>query len=241
MRRSFSPLPQGGEGRVRARSVRKVPPVALLTAATILAPTASISASVRVRSTGCRVTEMAMDFLPSPSALPANRSKTATSAISALSAPRAARTSFSAATSLAPRRRNRARSAGRARPSAAAAPCPLWRAAAGCVEIDLEADGRALDVEGLQHARMQLAELRQHGRRPAAARRSGRDGTRRARRPSVCRFSTGAPKARSRASASALASKASTCRCATAQWRGAACRCACRAASGADRRACRRA
>src|SRR5262249_4494541 len=51
---------------------RSTPPVALLTAATILAATASISASVSVRSTGCRVTASAIDLRPSPSAAPSN-------------------------------------------------------------------------------------------------------------------------------------------------------------------------
>jgi hypothetical protein len=45
---------------------RKLPPVALVTAATILAEIFSISSSVSVFSCGCRVTAMATDFLPSP-------------------------------------------------------------------------------------------------------------------------------------------------------------------------------
>ena len=44
---------------------RNTPPVALETAATTLSATASISASVRVSSVGCRRTQMASDFLPS--------------------------------------------------------------------------------------------------------------------------------------------------------------------------------
>ena len=45
-------------------------PVALATCVTILPLTASISASVRVRSTGCRVTAMASDFLPPGTPVP---------------------------------------------------------------------------------------------------------------------------------------------------------------------------
>ena len=51
--------PDGG-----ASQPRSVPPVAFSTAATILPPTASISASVSVRSRGWRVTAMATDALP---------------------------------------------------------------------------------------------------------------------------------------------------------------------------------
>ncbi len=50
--------------------VRKTPPVDFFTAATIFSPIASISASVRVLSLGCRRTVMAMDFLPSATPLP---------------------------------------------------------------------------------------------------------------------------------------------------------------------------
>lgn len=49
---------------------RSVPPVALATAATILAPTASISASVSVLSFGCIRTAIARDFAPSGTPLP---------------------------------------------------------------------------------------------------------------------------------------------------------------------------
>ena len=49
---------------------RSTAPVALETAATMRSPTASISASVRVASRGCRVTQSATDFLPSPSSGP---------------------------------------------------------------------------------------------------------------------------------------------------------------------------
>ena len=50
-----------------ARQVRSTPPVRLPTSATILAASASISASVMVLSRGCKVTAMAIDFLPSSS------------------------------------------------------------------------------------------------------------------------------------------------------------------------------
>src|SRR3981189_111726 len=53
---------------------RNVPPVFLLTSATIFAATASISWSVRVFSRGCSVTAMAIDFLPSPMPLPSSPS-----------------------------------------------------------------------------------------------------------------------------------------------------------------------
>ena len=49
---------------------RSTAPVALETAATIRSPTASISASVRVASRGCRVTQRATDFLSAPSSGP---------------------------------------------------------------------------------------------------------------------------------------------------------------------------
>ena len=49
---------------------RSVPPVCLATLATIFFATASISASVRVRSVGLSVTEMATDLAPSPTPSP---------------------------------------------------------------------------------------------------------------------------------------------------------------------------
>lgn len=49
---------------------RSTAPVALVTAATIRSDTAWISASVRVRSTGCRVTDTASETLPAPSRSP---------------------------------------------------------------------------------------------------------------------------------------------------------------------------
>ncbi len=53
------------EGRLRACSqARSTPPVRLPTSATILAASASISASVMVLSRGCKVTAIAIDFLP---------------------------------------------------------------------------------------------------------------------------------------------------------------------------------
>jgi len=47
------------------RQLRSTPPVLLDTSARIFAIAASISASVRVRSRGCRITWMAIDFEPS--------------------------------------------------------------------------------------------------------------------------------------------------------------------------------
>jgi len=49
---------------------RSVAPVFLLTSATTLAMTASISASVSVRSRGCNVTAIATDFEPSGTPAP---------------------------------------------------------------------------------------------------------------------------------------------------------------------------
>ena len=49
---------------------RNTPPVRLPTSATILAATASISWSVMVFSRGCRVTAIAIDFLPGSMPLP---------------------------------------------------------------------------------------------------------------------------------------------------------------------------
>src|SRR5580704_17120262 len=49
---------------------RKVAPVFFETSATILATAASISASVNVRSRGCKVTVIATDFAPSGRPLP---------------------------------------------------------------------------------------------------------------------------------------------------------------------------
>jgi hypothetical protein len=49
---------------------RNTPPVRLPTSATILAATASISSSVMVLSRGCKVTAMAIDFLPGSMPLP---------------------------------------------------------------------------------------------------------------------------------------------------------------------------
>ena len=51
-------------GAVLAAQARSTPPVRLPTSATILAASASISASVMVLSRGCSVTAMAIDFLP---------------------------------------------------------------------------------------------------------------------------------------------------------------------------------
>ena len=56
-----------GEERTYARST---PPVRLLTSATILAPSASISGSVMVLSRGCMVTAMAIYFLPGSMPVP---------------------------------------------------------------------------------------------------------------------------------------------------------------------------
>ena len=58
-------------GAGAARQPRSVAPVALATAATIFAETASISASVRLASRGCRVTATASDTFPSGSFSPA--------------------------------------------------------------------------------------------------------------------------------------------------------------------------
>ena len=69
---------------------------------------------------------------------------------------------------------------------------------------------------------MQLAELRHHAVAELEQRPSGRDGTSRARPAGPDRLSTGAPIAASTASASALASKASTVRAGPAQLRGTA-------------------
>ena len=92
-----APRAEAGTGQVR-----REPPVALVTPATIFCETASMSASVRVASMGCRRTAIAIDFLPGPicaSALgPAKTSKTVTASISALSAARAARSTASAST-----------------------------------------------------------------------------------------------------------------------------------------------
>src|SRR5262245_49796360 len=49
---------------------RSTPPVRLPTSATIFAPTASISGSVMVLSRGCKVTAMAIDFLPGSMPVP---------------------------------------------------------------------------------------------------------------------------------------------------------------------------
>ena len=57
-------------GTVVTGQLRRLAPVALLTAATIFAAMASISASVSVLSFGCRRTLMASDFLPSGMPLP---------------------------------------------------------------------------------------------------------------------------------------------------------------------------
>ena len=54
----------------RPHQARNSPPVALTTPAMTLSATASISASVRVLSTGCNTTLIASDFLPSPTPLP---------------------------------------------------------------------------------------------------------------------------------------------------------------------------
>ena len=54
----------------RSAHARSTPPVRLPTSATILAASASISASVMVLSRGCIVTAMAIDFLPGSMPLP---------------------------------------------------------------------------------------------------------------------------------------------------------------------------
>ena len=60
-----------GEQRPAKRAqARSVAPVFLPTSATILATAASISASVSVRSRGCRVTAIATDFEPSGTPAP---------------------------------------------------------------------------------------------------------------------------------------------------------------------------
>ena len=90
---------QGGHRGARPAQPRSSAPVALATPATILSATASISASVRVLSMGCRVAVRASDFLPAPRLSPVNRSNTSTSVINALSAFRAAATTACAVTS----------------------------------------------------------------------------------------------------------------------------------------------
>ena len=61
---------QGREISAARNQARKLPPVFLVTSATILAATASISWSVRVFSRGWIVTAIATDFLPSSMPLP---------------------------------------------------------------------------------------------------------------------------------------------------------------------------
>ena len=63
--RSAVDPPHKGEGNRRhARYPRSTPPVRLPTSATIFAAIASISSSVIVFSRGCKVTAIAIDFLP---------------------------------------------------------------------------------------------------------------------------------------------------------------------------------
>ncbi len=66
--------PQSGErwthGGERPPHALSVAPVFLATSATIFPETASISASVSVRSAGCRVTVTATDLRPSPTCGP---------------------------------------------------------------------------------------------------------------------------------------------------------------------------
>ena len=66
-------------------------PVFLATSATIFAATVSISASVNVFSRGCSVTLSPTDFLPAGTPVPSYTSKMSSPAISARSAPCAAR------------------------------------------------------------------------------------------------------------------------------------------------------
>ena len=82
--RRSNPLLQRGEGKrsAKRKTTRaeiyasytshplRLAPVFLATSATILPATASISASVKVLSRGCKVTPIATDFLPSGMPLP---------------------------------------------------------------------------------------------------------------------------------------------------------------------------
>ena len=86
---------------------RKLPPVALATAATIFCAAASISGSVSVRSFGWRRTAMASDFALGHAPCLQTSKRSTRSIMPCPSAPAAARIRSAAATGRSPRRRNR--------------------------------------------------------------------------------------------------------------------------------------
>ena len=162
---------------------RSVPPVALLTAATIFA---ADRLDLRLGQGALRRLQHDRErdrFAALAQGRAPNWSKTETLVISALSALLAARTSFSAGVSAATTKAKSRSMGWKGETFSSGRPGPVLARGWGMRSISIsKADGRPLDVEGRQHARMQLAEAAPAPSPPAAARRSARDGTRPARR-----------------------------------------------------------
>jgi hypothetical protein len=120
------------------------------------------SSSVKLFSAGCSTTSTASDLAPSGTPAPVKTSNKVAPAIAVLSAPRTARSRRSASSSaghqegeVAADRLQSGRREGGAHAARAAA-------RGQSVEVELRRRRRAVEVEGAQGARVQLAELGQH-------------------------------------------------------------------------------
>ena len=181
-----------------ARAARRAR--ALAAAAVTRSAIALRSSSVKLFSPGCSVTSTASDFCPSGTPVPRKSSNSRAATMFALSAPLTARTRSPARQlgrheegEVARHRLQRRRRVGGARESR------LRLARGNRVEENSDRRHRHVDVERLEHRRVEHAEARQHGlgAEPQRGRLAG-VVTALPASPMTCRLSTGAPASQQR-------------------------------------------